>query len=138
MTVLYDPESSSAFYKEYYQRQHGNGLSVYRGATVQRGRGIGNFFSKALRGAMPLLRSGAKSVGKQLLASGAETLKDIVSGRDPRRSAVENFSEGGKQLLDSLVGKLARKPVRKRKKRKTNISGGGKKRKVKGTPNIFT
>ena len=80
MVVPYDPQSSSLFYRDYYTLQSGNGLSVFKGATVQRGRGIGSFFSKMLRGAMPLLKSGAKTIGKQVIESGANVAKDLING----------------------------------------------------------
>lgn len=72
MIVPYHIDGSDRFYKNYYENQIGSGLSVFRGAAVQRGHGIGGFFSSLFKGAMPLLKSGLKSVGKELLSTGVD------------------------------------------------------------------
>lgn len=58
-------------FADYYSTQTGNGLSFYRGGTVlQRGHGIGGFFAKLFRSAMPLLMSVAKKLEKKLYGLG--------------------------------------------------------------------
>lgn len=144
MVVLYDPNSSSAFYQNYYTLQSGDGISVFKGATVQRGRGIGSFFSRMLRGAMPLLKTGAKTVGKQLITSSANMAKDLLNGSDLKSSAVKNFSEGGSELLSGLAN-VFQKPKPTNKKRKKahhknsarNSSNTNKRRRLDHRRNIF-
>ena len=145
MVVCYDPQSSSAFYRNYYIQQKGNGLSVFRGATVQRGRGIGSFFSKMMRGAMPLLKSGAKVVGKQLLNTGASIANDMIDGQDLKTSATKNFSTGGKKLLSDLTKAFnsnCKRSVTKRKQRRSSSSAKSdrnphKRPRVSKKPKIF-
>jgi len=144
MIVPYDPQTSSAFYYDYYSQQSGNGLAVFKGATIQRGKGIGSFFSKMLRGAMPLLKSGAKTVGKQLLASGSNIANDVMNGENLKTSTAKNFSVGGKRLLNSLVKTLTEpekpKQTRKRKRQTKNaklLQKTNKKPRVDNRTNIF-
>ena len=121
MVVPYDPHTSSLFYQNYYTLQSGKGLSVFKGATVQRGRGIGSFFSKMLRGAMPMLKSGAKTIGRQVIESSANVAKGLINGKDLKSSSVKNFSDGGTKLLDKLtdIFKSNHSPNRKRKQTTT-------------------
>lgn len=122
MVVPYNPQDSSEFYRDYYAQQSGNGLAVFKGATVQRGHGIGGFFSRLLRGAMPLLKSGAKIVGKQLIDTSANVAKDLINGEDLKSAALQNFSTGGKQLLSTLTGTLKSKGTKRKRSVKSNSS----------------
>ena len=48
--------------EDYYVKQAGNGLPVFRGASFQKGYGIGSVFGSIGRTVLPLLKSGAKAV----------------------------------------------------------------------------
>lgn len=142
MVVPYNPHDSSEFYRNYYTQQNGNGLSVFKGATIQCGRGIGGFFSRVMRGAMPLLKSGAKTIGRQLIDSGANLAKDLISGEDFKRAATRNFSTGGRKLLSTLTGNSnSDRPIsRKRKLKSTSskrIASGNKRPRRGNDKNIF-
>lgn len=141
MLVLYNPESSESFYRDYYGQQKGNGLAVFRGATIQKGRGIGSLFSSILRGAMPLLKSGAKAVGKQLMSSGANVVNDLLDGKELKSSAVQNFSVGGKKLLSSFTNNLSQatkqRVNRKRKVAAKSVKKGNKRKRTNKPTNIF-
>ena len=113
----YNPATSNAFYGDYYKRQVGDGLAVFRGATVQRGHGIGGFFSGLLKGTLPAIKSGAKVLGKQLLKTGMDITGDLLSGKNIKDSAKDRFSESGQQMIKQLS---------------TMIEGNGLKRKVPG------
>lgn len=110
MIQLYDPLSSGACYKDYYQRQSGNGLAVFKGSTIQRGHGIGGFFSGLLKGAMPLLKSGAKTVGKQLLKTGLNITGDLLNGKNFKESAKQRFSQSGQKLVQNFSNMLVPRP----------------------------
>ena len=141
MVVPYDLHSSSNFYQNYYSQQTGNGLSVFKGATIQRGRGIGGFFSRVLRGAMPLIKSGAKAVGKQLIDSGANIARDLLEGKNLKTASIENLSNGGKQLLSTLTNNFrVEKPPRKRKSQSAVLNSQKtqhKKQRYNNQRNIF-
>lgn len=139
MLVPYSFEDSGRHYKDYYLNQiGGNGISVYSGSRLQKGHGIGNFFSSMLRGAMPLIKSGAKTIGRQALKAGWNIARDAISGRDVKSSARRNLTTAGDNLVGRLVETLDSPPSasakgrsRKRKKRTRTMkgNGGAKKRK---------
>ena len=110
MLVPYVTSDSSGHYRDYYAQQKGNGLSVYRGATIQRGHGIGGFFSSLLKGAMPLALNGLKAVGRQAVRSGWNIAKDAISGRDASQSARNNLKSGGDKLVGRLVHSMSNSP----------------------------
>lgn len=114
-------------FEDYYAGQTGKGLSYYRGSDLQRGYGIGGFFAKLFRSAMPFLISGAKTVGKEALRTGTMVANDILSG--------EKFNESLKTRTKETGKKLARKAV---KKADEMISHGKLKRKRKPTKRIIT
>lgn len=142
MIVPYSFDNSRDYYKTYYENQVGNGLSVFRGATTQRGHGIGGFFSGLLKGAMPLIKSGAKTIGKELLNTGVNIAKDAIQGKDFKSSARDNFRSAGgnlfSKLTESLSGK-SRQPIRKRKaKARTRSTAKTKRRKTNpGKTSLF-
>lgn len=74
--------------------------------------------------AMPLVKSGVKAIGRQVLSSGAQIASDVISeGRDPR----EVFLDHGKKAVGSLLNNAANKiqsgkGVGKRPKGKSTIS----------------
>ena len=131
MVVPYNPQSSSDFYCNYYSQQVGNGLSVFKGTTIQRGRGIGSFFSRMMRGAMPLLKSGAKAVGKQIVESGANIAKDLIEGKNLKASAIKNLSAGGSKLMSGLTNVF---DERKSSNRKRKINKAKKSAKKSNNP----
>ena len=147
MLIPYVTSDSSSHYRDYYSQQKGHGLSVYRGTTIQRGHGIGGFFSTLLKGAMPLAMKGLKAVGRQAISSGWNIAKDALSGRDVAQSARTNLKRGGDNLVGRLVHSMGpgigpRQPVRgarrvKKRRRTTRLSktktqrGSGKSRKRK-------
>lgn len=122
-------------YEDYYTGQIGNGLPYYRGVVLQKGHGIGGFFAKLFRSAMPLLIKGAKTVGKEALRTGTLVANDLLSGQNFKTSFKTRAKETGKKLArkavqkaDEMIGHGKRK--RKRKPSKRFISS--KIRKVQG------
>lgn len=118
-------------------QQTGNGLNYYQGSLHQRGYGLGGLFRSFFRAAVPLFKSGAKAVGKQLFHSGVNLLNDVTKGEDIKSAAKKRLKEAGNVLTDkattkvkSMIGsgkrnkkrKRARKPVisRRAKKEKTH------------------
>lgn len=133
MIVPYHVDGSDRFYKNYYENQIGNGLSVFRGATVQKGHGIGGFFSSLLKGAMPLLKSGVKSIGKELLSTGVGLARDALQGKDMKSAAKQRFMASGDNLLGKLSDTMSGngfQPMRKRRKTKSGGTRRGKKRRT--------
>lgn len=82
-------------------------IPVYRGRRRQRGYGLGGLFASLFRQAAPLLKQGAKVMGKQLLKTGVAVAKDVVQGRNLKTSLKKRGVEGVK-----LVGKKALRKVK--------------------------
>lgn len=86
-------------YEQYFKNQAGGAtLPGFRGASVQRGYGLGSMFRSLFRFAFPLVKSGAKTVGKTALNTGIEIAKDALAGKNLRTAAVERAREAGGQL----------------------------------------
>lgn len=122
-------------FEEYYTNQIGNGLPFYQGAHFQKGYGIGGFFAKLFRSALPFLVRGAKTVGKEALRTGTLIANDVLTGENFKESAKARTKMAGKTLAkkalkkaDEMIGHGQHK--RKRKRSKRFISS--KTRKVKG------
>lgn len=107
------------YYDTYFDMQTGSGARtgyggishVYIGSPNQRGHGIGSFLGGLFRRIIPLLKQGAKAVGKEALRSGANMASDIVSaGIQPREAFRTRLRESGRNLkrkaeekIDSLM-----------------------------------
>lgn len=108
-------------FEDYYSQQSGNGLNYYQGTALQKGYGFGGLFKSLFRAAVPLFKSGAKAVGKQLFHTGVDMLNDISQGEDIKAVAKRRFKEAGKNLTDkaavkvkSMIGSGQRNKKRKR------------------------
>lgn len=126
-------------YHEYYINQAGSGVgTIYRGASYQKGHGIGSFLGSLFRSIMPLIKGGIHTVGKEILRTGANIIGDI-NNRIPTKEALKSrISEAGQMLKRKAEDKLERmvgagyKRKHTAKKFKTNRrSTKSKKKKVK-------
>lgn len=124
-------------FEEFYANQAGNGLSYYQGQTLQKGYGIGGWFKKLFRTALPFLARGAKTVGKEVLRTGTQIANDLLEGKNLQESAEQRSKEAGRKLAkkaiqkaDDMLGKGQKLNKRKRKPFKRFISS--KIRKQKG------
>lgn len=122
-------------FEDYYVGQAGNGLSYYQGTSLQKGYGIGGFFARLFRSAMPFLSRGAKTVGKEALRTGTLIANDLLSGQDLSSSAKSRTKDAGKALArkalktaDEMIGH----GIFKRKRKKTGRIIPKKARKGKG------
>ena len=118
-------------YGGYIQYGRG-GIPVFRGSRMQRGYGIGSVLSGMFRAAVPFLRRGAQTLGKEALRTGITIGQDVLSGRKLKQSA--------RQRTVEAVGKMTRNtPVARPKPRKTpgrpaRSSAKGKKGSKKAKP----
>jgi len=119
---LHDP------YLAYYKNQLGSGVStVYRGASYQRGHGIGSFLGGLFRTIAPLLRSGVKTVGQEAMKTGVNVLHDVISTVPPKQAFTNRMKE--------FTGNLKRKADDKLERVVMSGSGSSyKKRRVNVTP----
>ncbi|GFV84592.1 uncharacterized protein F54H12.2 [Trichonephila clavipes] len=69
------------------------------------GYGIGGWFKRLFRSALPFLSRGAKSVGKEVLRTGAQIANDLLEGRNLQESAEERAKETGRILAKKAIKK---------------------------------
>jgi hypothetical protein len=107
----------------YYVNQGGGRLDDYIGPmyvgspNIQQGKGLGSFLAGLFRIVKPVLVSGAKSLGKAALTTGANIISDIASKQ-----------EGSK--VKDIVGTRVTETVKDLTK-KLHQTGKGRKRKRK-------
>ncbi len=75
--------------------QYGGTLPGFMGARVQRGYGLGSIFEGLIRNALPLAKTGAKLLGKNLLKTGANIIKDIVRGKEFKQTLKRRGKQAG-------------------------------------------
>lgn len=92
-------------FEDYYVQQ-GNGLNFYQGVPYQKGYGFGGLFRSFFRAAVPLFKSGAKAVGKQLFHSGVDMLNDLSKGENIKTAAKRRLQEAGQNLTDKAMTKV--------------------------------
>ena len=114
----------SKAYERYYLTQVGNGGPYFSGAPFQRGYGLGSIFGSIAKSIMPLIKSGAKAIGKQALKGGLGFASDVLAGKDAKQAAVDRARSAGSTLLRQAA-KRKRKPTsrvqKKRRKRSSDI-----------------
>lgn len=114
---MYSPRNNiTCPYENYYAHQAGSGIGVvYKGAPYQRGHGIGSFLGGLFRSVLPLLSSGAKTVGKEALSAGVGLLSDMVNARPMEDSIKSRLKEVGANLKRKADDRINR----------INMSGSG-------------
>ena len=112
---------NSASYEKYYLDQVGHG-QYFSGAAFQRGYGLGNIFASLGKAILPLVKSGAKAIGKQALKSGVAFASDVLAGKNVKQAALERTKQASSTLLRQATAPKKRKAprVQKKKRKKYN------------------
>jgi hypothetical protein len=115
-------DASQDLYEKYYLGQSGNGMPVFVGSRGQRGHGLGSMLSGLFRNAMPLIRRGLGTIGKQALKTGVEIVNDVSEGRSVKEAAKRRVGEGIKRFASDhfTSSQPASAKRRKVKRSKTN------------------
>jgi len=115
-------------YEDYYLKQSGNGMPVFQGARMQRGHGLGSILSGFFRSAWPLIQTGAKAFGRQVLRTGLQIANDVAEGHKFKESSKRRIPEGKKAFASSNEfntqsgsGKKRRKKSRKKNKKRSKL-----------------
>jgi hypothetical protein len=95
-------------YLAYYSNQAGSGIGPYYvgGTPYHRGRGIGSWLSGLFRTVFPLVKSGAKAIGKEALNSGFGLLKDAITQKPIKASIRQRVREAGENLMSKVDKKI--------------------------------
>ena len=92
--------------ERYYTNQVGTGLPVFRGNRTQTGHGLGSMFKGLLKSVAPLVKSGAKALGKQALSTGLDITRDVMSGQNFKDAARQRLRETGTETLRKVQNKM--------------------------------
>lgn len=117
----------------YYIAQAGSGFGdFYSGPIYQRGYGIGSFLGGLFRTILPVLKRSSSIVGREVINSGVNFLKDVGNNVNPR----DAFNNRTNEVLTNLkkrvmTGEGGYKPRKQAVKRQSsgNIQRGNNKRK---------
>ena len=110
-------------------------MPVFRGSAWQQGYGLGGLFRSVARAVMPMVKSGAKALGKIALNAGANLLGDVASGKNLKEAAKARGKEAVNVAKNRAVKRLqtyAQTGSGRRRRRKTTVkkrSGRSKSRK---------
>jgi hypothetical protein len=126
----------------YINRGEGRGLGGnFKNLRVQRGDGLGSILAGAFRRIFPLIKSGAKFFGSELLDTGIGILRDNIAGKNMKESVRSRVTAAGTNLtnkaaskLESMVGsglKAKKKRKRCQSKRNTRKKTTSRKKKKK-------
>jgi len=61
--------------------QAGSGMPFFAGAQQQKGYRLGSVLARLSRVVMPLVKSGARAVGREALRSGMQFTSDVLEGK---------------------------------------------------------
>lgn len=116
-------------YEQYYRNQVGGNFSeYYQGQAYQKGYGIGGILSSLFKSALPIIKSGAKSLGKNALNAGLGLAVDAIQGQDMKTAAKNRLREAGMNTIQEFASSTSpiKHPVtqqRPSKRRKTKQGG---------------
>jgi hypothetical protein len=110
-------------FKQYYQDQI-DGLNGFKGQRIQRGYGIGSFFKRLARWAIPIIKNHAKPVLTKALKYGVSEISNGMAkfnndinneNKDIKESAKERVTE----TFNNIKNKI-QQGGKRRKNRKSN------------------
>jgi hypothetical protein len=90
-------------YQDYYIYQAGKGYPVFGGRRYQRGHGLGSIFGGLFKAAMPLLKKGTKTLGREALKTGLNIAGDVVQGRNIKWAAKSRLKSTRQNLLQKAM-----------------------------------
>ena len=124
------------YVRYYLNQQQGNGMPVFIGSAWQCGHGqvgygLGGLFKSLARTVMPMVKSGAKTLGKIALNTGANVLGDVLSGKNVKEFAKSRINEAANVVKEKAVNKLrtiSQTESGKRTRNKTSKKTGKKRK----------
>ena len=108
-------------YHDYYLFQAGRGYPLYVVTRYQRVHGLGSIFGGLFKAAIPLLKKGNKTLGREVLKTGLNIAEDVAAGKNLKPVATSRLKSTGQHLLNKAIigvgppGERSIKRVAKRK-----------------------
>ena len=99
------------YVRYYMDQQQGHGMPIFMGTPWMRGYGqvrfgLGGLFRSLARAVMPMVKSGAKTLGKSALNAGANVLMDVSSGKDLKQAIKTRGKEVVSDARDNAINRL--------------------------------
>lgn len=126
-TRKYCCDASKIDYENYYMDQVGSGLPIFVGSRGQRGHGLGSVLGGLFRSAVPMVKKGLASLGKNAIRTGLSIATDVLEGKNAGEAAKSRLAQGIKNLVDEHEPVSRKRPAPKqqpqRKKLRRNRGG---------------
>ena len=94
---------------------------MFAGRRYQRRYGLGSICGGLFKAALPLLKKGAKTLGREALKTGLNIGEDVVQGRNIKQAAESRLKSTGENLLQKAmdtVGPPGQRVIKEPAKRK--------------------
>lgn len=119
-------------YNKYYTQTGSGGMEVFAGLPYQNGYGIGSMLGALFRTIIPaigrtvapLVKSGAKAIGRSVIRTGGRVLKDVISKRQGIKNSLRTHA---KQELEHLTGRALNKIAKSVTEKRAGHSGAHRK-----------
>lgn len=95
-------------YADYFENQCGAGMNVYHGSKFQRGYGLASFLRNMWRLAVPIFKSGGRSLVQEGLTGGLNFANDLMQRKNARQSFENRLKEASSNLQRKAEEKLIR------------------------------
>ena len=107
MRKMYCCDASRSMCDDYYARQSGREMPVFRRSRYQRGHGLGNVLSGLKRVAVPLLKRGAQFLLPRLFKTGREIVSDVASGSKIKDALKARVPGAAKEAARDAINEAA-------------------------------
>jgi hypothetical protein len=121
-------------FQNYYNKQARENLPAFRGATFQRGYGIGSVFTRFFKWFAPIFNQSVpfiKNVGKEALKGAVKVANETINdGKDLAQSVKAQLKTSLNNVADQVGSGRKKKVYKKLKKSKSKHSENSKNKKI--------
>jgi len=90
-------------HEDYYVNQAASCMPFFAGPQQQKGYGLGGVSASTVRAVLPLVKSGARAIGREALRSGMQFTSDVLEGKNLKPAAVRRAKQAGSNLLKRTI-----------------------------------
>ena len=122
------PQVWESFFRTHAVQYGGGGgieFGGFRGRRYQRGHGLGSVLGSLFKTILPAAKKVGKTVGKELLRTGAHVASDALAGENVGQSLERHSRKSAAKLLDKGVKHISKPNAQGTKKKKKHQKGHG-------------
>ena len=90
-------------HEDYYVNQAASCMTFFARAQQQKGYGLGGVLASTGRAVLPLVKSGARAIGREALRSGNQFTSDVLEGKNLKPAAVRRAKQASSNLLKCAI-----------------------------------